>query len=83
MSGNQLIHEFMKNSAEKVKVEFSNFNGKELFDIRIYFNAKGADEDWRPTKKGVALSLDLVPELRKAIEKAQGELEKKSEQSDS
>ena len=54
MSQNKLIHEFEKNSAEKVRAEFTSFNGKDLFNIRVYYNAGDGEEDWRPTKKEYA-----------------------------
>ena len=28
-------------------------------------------EDWRPTKKGISIRTDLIPELRKGLDKAQ------------
>ena len=45
----------------------STFKGKTYVDLRIYY--KASDGEYRPTKKGVTLSPDLLPELGEAIRK--------------
>jgi hypothetical protein len=70
MNQNKLIHEFGKNSTEKVRAEFSNFNGKDLFSLRVYFKAGEGEDDWKPTKKGICVQLHQIPELKAAIDKA-------------
>ena len=40
------------------------YKGKDYFDIRLYYQEKG---EWRPSKKGLCLSIGLVPELKDAI----------------
>jgi hypothetical protein len=37
MQSNQVVHEFMKNAADKVRAEFSHFKGKDLFSFRVYY----------------------------------------------
>jgi hypothetical protein len=59
------LHEFRKNATEVVRASISNFRGHQLADIRVYYEAP--DGTW-PTKKGLALGLDLLPELRKAVD---------------
>ena len=70
MSNNQVVYEFTKNPMEKVRAELCNFRGKDILNLRVYFDAGDSTEDWRPTKKGLALSVSLIPELKKAVDKA-------------
>lgn len=59
------LYEFRKNAIEVVRATISTFHGHQLADIRVYFQAE--DGTW-PTKKGLAIGLDLLPELRAAVE---------------
>jgi len=78
MNNEQLVHEFMKNALEKVKVEFSQYKGVDVIGIRVYYNAGLVKEDWKPSKKGITMRTDLIPELKKAIDKAYDEWQEKS-----
>ena len=72
-----MIAEFNKNSLEKVRIVLTEFKGKKLLDIRVYYDAsENEGPDWRPTKKGISISLDLIDELLKGLEKAKKMLEK-------
>jgi len=71
-----LIYKFSKNALEEVRVEISTYQNKGYLNIRIWFDAsKGQNTDWRPSHKGVTLSLDLLPELKKSIDLAIGFLD--------
>jgi hypothetical protein len=72
-----IIYEFQKNNFEKVKVELNNFRGKDLINIRVYYLADSKMDDWKPSPKGIAMHLDLLPELKKGIDRAYKEWEKK------
>ena len=56
---------FQKNALERVEARVREYKGHDLIDIRVHFEA--ADGSWRPTKKGLALSVDLLGELEKAV----------------
>lgn len=60
------IYEFRKNAVEVVQATLSTFHGHELADLRVYFQAD--DGSLRPTKKGLCIGVDLLPELRAAVE---------------
>lgn len=60
------IYEFRKNAQEVVRASLSFYHGHQLADIRAYYQAE--DGTFRPTKKGLSVGLDLLPELRAAIE---------------
>jgi len=64
------IYEFQKNALEKVRVEISSYRGKDVVNIRVYYLADIAKDDWRPSPKGLTMRTGLIPELKKAIDKA-------------
>ena len=63
----ELVHSFDKSSTEQIQVSLSTFKGKSYVDLRIYY--KASDGDYRPTKKGITFSPDLLPELEDSIRK--------------
>jgi len=60
-----------KNAAEEVRVALSEFRGASLIDLRIF--ADLGDGDRHPTKKGLALRIDRLPQLIDALERARDE----------
>lgn len=70
MNENTVVYEFKKNSREIVRVEFSYFMENELISLRIYFCPYQSQEKWLPTKKGITLNVELLPELKKAVDRA-------------
>lgn len=68
----KLVHSFQKNALEEVRVSVSTYKGRKYLDIRVYY--QGDDGDYKPSKKGVALSPELLPELETAIQKLKDEL---------
>ncbi len=60
-----------KNAIEEVRVALSEYRGHELVSVRIWANYRSADSEKRPTKKGVALRVDQLPELIAALNEAQ------------
>ena len=66
----QLIHEFRKNSTEVVKVERGTYMNSDVINIRVYYKTD-TDKDYiRRSRKGLCMRVDLIPELKKAIDKA-------------
>jgi hypothetical protein len=59
-----------KNSMDEIRVMWSEYKGHRYLDIRVYTEIEGK-ADKVPTKKGVTLRPDLIPELMKALESAQ------------
>ena len=62
----KLIATFAKNATEEVRVSLTQFRGHDLVDVRVYFEPRGGDEKL-PSKKGVCLGVDLLPDLRAAL----------------
>ena len=58
-----------KNSLEETQIDLSEFKGNKLVSARVYYDA--GNDDWRPTKKGVAVKISQLPDLIEALQKAQ------------
>jgi len=63
----QIIADIDKNSREIIRIDISEFKGKELINIRIWYH--DMDGTVKPTQKGVALDINQYQELKKAVEK--------------
>ena len=64
-----LVARIAKNPTEEVRVSLTSYRGHDLVDIRVFFQDEQGE--WRPTKRGVSLSVDSFSELRDAIAKAE------------
>lgn len=60
-------YEFKKNALEAIVIQFTEFKGKELLDLRIYYDLGNDKKDWRPTPKGISISRELISELKKGV----------------
>jgi hypothetical protein len=64
-----LVARIPKNPTEEVRVALTSYRGHDLVDIRVFFQDEQGE--WRPTKRGVSISVDSFAELREAITKAE------------
>jgi hypothetical protein len=58
-----------KNSVDEVRVTLSEYRGRHLLDLRIFTELDNSDEKV-PTKRGVNLRVEQLPELLQALEQA-------------
>jgi hypothetical protein len=58
-----------RNRTEHVRVELSEYEGHPLINVRIW--QTGSDGIDRPTVKGIALGIRKLPELARALAKAE------------
>lgn len=63
---NEIIGEMEKGWNEKIIFSISEFKGKNYANIRIYY--EDDEGEWKPTKKGVTVSLDTFREFKENIE---------------
>lgn len=63
----QLIADIEKNSREIIRVEVTEFKGRELINLRIWYS--DFDGSYKPTQKGVALDINQFEKLKDAIDK--------------
>ena len=73
----KLIASFSKNSVEIVRVHLQTWKAQRYVDIRVWKQARPGDGEVaaQPTHKGITLNVELLPELRDAIDKALAEVE--------
>jgi len=64
-----LVARIAKNPTEEVRVSLTSYRGHDLVDIRVFFQDEQGE--WRPTKRGVSLSVDSFAELRDAVVKVE------------
>jgi hypothetical protein len=66
-----LIKDIKKNNNEIIRIEVSEFKGRELINIRIWFQSIDGQGNvvYKPTQKGITLNLNEYDELRDGIEK--------------
>ena len=75
-SGRSEVHSlrtFTKNArGEEIRVSVETFQGRRLLNVRTWF--KGEDGEMRPGKQGLALRVELLPDLQQALDlMAEGE----------
>lgn len=68
MSDDIVVGGFHKNPGEDVRVSISNFKGHDLLGIRIWY--KDSEGELKPSKKGITVALDLLPQLLRLMEKS-------------
>ena len=71
MSAPTLIATVMKNNVEEVRVSLTTFNGFDLVDIRTFARLVGACGEPLPTKRGICLGRDRLPDLIAALRAAE------------
>jgi len=64
---------FQKNKFQEVRIGIREYKGNDLVDIRTWTMTQGAEE-MVPTAKGVSININLLPELKKALEQVDKEL---------
>ena len=68
---NEVIYSFPKNETEEVRFSLREYKERVYLDLRLWFQTK--EGEYLPTKKGLTLSPEFLPELRKGLEKAEKE----------
>ena len=58
-----------KNKLDEIRVGTETFRGRPFVDVRVYTAFTGSGEPL-PTKKGVAIRPDQLPDLIEALQKA-------------
>ncbi|MBP9042392.1 MAG: transcriptional coactivator p15/PC4 family protein [Spirochaetes bacterium] len=75
-----LIKDIQRNVNEIIRIEVSEFKGKELINIRIWYVA-GRDADgkeiYKPTQKGVALNISEFAELMDGMKRLEAYIKDK------
>ncbi|MDJ0762982.1 MAG: transcriptional coactivator p15/PC4 family protein [Myxococcota bacterium] len=73
MAEDKVVATFKRNPTEEVRAGIKEFKGRRYIDLRIYYmDDKG---EWKPTRKGISLATDFMPELRQAVDAIEQELQ--------
>ena len=67
-----IIADIQRNNTEIVRLEVSEFKGKELINMRIWYSSidqNTGDHVYKPTQKGFALNIEKFGELKEAVER--------------
>lgn len=70
---NQLLYEFERNQDDAVRFSLREYKARKYLDLRIFYHPKEGEE-MLPTKKGITIALELLPELRKGIQACEKKL---------
>jgi hypothetical protein len=71
----EVVSSFEKNALEEVRISLTEFKGRQLIDLRVYYVTPEGDS--KPTKKGLALSVSLFHDLKEAMDKLEQTLNDK------
>lgn len=68
-----IVHRMWKNRKrnESIRVSLRDYEGRALIDVRVY--QTGIDGIDRPTTRGIAMGIRKLPELAKALAKAEAD----------
>lgn len=67
-----IIKDIQKNNSEIIRIEVSEFKGRDLINIRIWYSAidnASGDMIYKPTQKGVTLNINEFNELKDGIDR--------------
>ncbi|HXK59562.1 MAG TPA: transcriptional coactivator p15/PC4 family protein [Acidobacteriota bacterium] len=63
----EFVAEMEKGWNEKIVFGLSEFKGKKYADLRIYY--EDDEGEWKPTKKGITVSLERYWEFKENLQK--------------
>jgi len=67
-----IIKDIKKNNNEIIRIEVSEFKGRDLINIRIWYqsiDAGSGDLVFKPTPKGITLNISEFEELKDGVDK--------------
>lgn len=62
----QFVYQFLRNETESVCISIREYKQRRYIDLRVFYQPEDGT-DLRPTKKGITIGLQLLPELKKGI----------------
>ncbi len=68
----RVVYSFEKNSREQVRASLGVYEGRSVASIRVWYDADENDQNgeivYKPSRKGITIARNKLPELRAAIE---------------
>jgi len=77
-SDEKLVKVIDKGAGGQIHVRLSRFRERDYLDIRNFYEAEGGE--WRPTRKGIAIPVELYAELMAALKEAESLIVKRSKE---
>ncbi len=71
-----LVRSIDKGMGSRIHVRLSKFRDRDYLDIRNFYEAD--DGEWKPTRKGIAVPVDLYDALMEALTEAKAAIEKRA-----
>ena len=75
-----IIRDIDKGGGEIIRVEISEFKGKNYLNIRTWYTDRESGE-YKPTQKGISIRPDLYEALKQAVLAAEPEFQKLDQES--
>lgn len=66
----KVIKDIRKSNIERIRIALRSYKNSQFLDIRNFYDGSGKEIEFRPTKKGIAVQLSFLSELKKGIEEA-------------
>jgi len=70
---NLLVHSFQKNESEEIHFSLREYKNRHYLDLRLFFQPQGQRE-MVPSKKGITVSVEFLPELKRGLLKLEQEI---------
>jgi hypothetical protein len=67
MADDRVVDSFKRNATEEVRATLRTYRGRQYMDMRIYYLDDAGE--YKPTKKGINLSIELLGEITRMVEK--------------
>jgi hypothetical protein len=71
-----LVRSIDKGMGSRIHIRLSKFRDRDYLDIRNFYEAD--DGEWKPTRKGIAVPVDLYDDLMEGLNAAKAEIEKRA-----
>ena len=68
----KLLDEIQRREDEVVRAYLYRLDGQASLDLRIWYRDEGGE--MRPTRKGLRIYAELIPQLKAAVDRAMGEI---------
>ena len=68
----EIVYQIQKNNNEIIQIDVSEFKGRELINIRIWYQTQdfnSGDLIYKPTQKGITLDVSKYEDLKNGIER--------------
>ena len=62
------IYTFRKNHNEEIRASLRKFKDRTYVDLRVWIERDNGHAEFSPTKKGLTLSIFVLPQLKAAVQ---------------